>query len=102
MHGLEMPDALARLRVQRDDGAAVEIVAETVAAVHVVRDARGRHVDEPELVVDAECRPDVAGARVAPSFVLPCRGRRVALARHGAPSPALLAGAHVERTHVAG
>ena len=71
VHGLEMPDALAGLRVQRDDGAAVEVVAEPVAAVHVVRDAARRHVDEAELVVGAERRPDVAGARVPPRLRLP-------------------------------
>ena len=71
MHGLEVPDALAGLRIQRDDRAAVQVVAEAMAAVHVVRDARRRHVDETELLVGAERRPDVAGAAVAPRFVLP-------------------------------
>ena len=90
-HVLEVPAAFAGEHIERDDAVAEEIVAEAVDADHV--GARGAKGDErePSGIVNGKTAPAVsAGAGFDPSL-----GAEVGIARNGAKSPELLAGAHV-------
>ena len=60
--GLERPDHLAGLDVQRDDGIGVAVVAGAQAAPEVGAGAGGRQEDEAARLVDRHRRPDVGRA----------------------------------------
>ena len=68
MDHLEVPQALARARVERDDAVGEQVVAMTIAAIEVVFAAGGRHVDDATDRIDGELGPVVraadGGARV--------------------------------------
>ena len=99
--GLEVPDTLAGLDVEADDALGVDVVAEALAAVVVVRRRRQRDVDVAEFLVGGEHGPGVGVALHAPGFVLPGLGERLALLRDGVEAPLELAGADVVRPDVA-
>ena len=73
-----------------------------MAAVHVVRWARGREVQVAELVIGAHRGPDVASADVAPRLVLVGLNPRLTLARNHAEDPAQFPCSHIEGANLAG
>ena len=101
MHGLEVPDPLAGLGIDRDDALGEQVVAGTHAAVPVVgRGSRGQ-IDVAKLLVDGHRAPDVRVAAVAPGLVVPSVGAELLALRDGVEDPFHLAGACVEAAHVA-
>ena len=88
VHGLELPDQLARARAQRHHRVRVAVVAEPHAAVVVGARRAGRHEHEVARGVVGEDRPGVrrAGERCALARPLRVRGI-VAAARDRIPDP---------------
>ena len=72
-----------------------------MAAVEVRRRRFHRQVDEAELFVDADLRPDAGVAVDRPRVVLPGVVAELAGTRNRVERPEQLAGAHVERAHQA-
>ncbi len=100
VHGLEVPDALAGLRVEGHDGVRVQVRPGSVAAVEVR--ARGAHGQENPATgeVRGDGGPDVGGAR-AGGAGLPGLVARLALVGDGVEGPHAAAAAHVEGPDVA-
>src|SRR5690606_15693741 len=69
MHGLEMPDPLACIGIERNEAIRKEIGALSVGSVEVVRSRTGRHKCDPPFFIDRQARP-VVGAADKPV----CRG----------------------------
>ena len=101
MHGLEVPEALAGARVERDQAVRVEVVAVPVAAVEIVLGAARGHVHDAARDVHRGLGPVVRTAHGRPCVGRPGVGTFVAGARHGAERPHHRAGAHVEGPDVA-
>ena len=97
---LEVPAALPGLAVDRDQRLGVEVVAQAVPAVPVVRRRAERQVGEAELRVGAHQGPDVRVAADLPRTVLPGVAAGFALLRNRMERPELLAGADVESADV--
>ena len=62
VHELEVPLALAGLQIDADEALGEQVVAGPVAAVEVRRRRLDRQVDEAELLVDGDLRPDAGVA----------------------------------------
>ena len=95
VHELEVPAALARLHVERDDARAEEVVAGVEAAVVVDRGAVRDEVDESEFGVRRERRPRGHVTRPLPGVVLPRLVPELARPRDDVELPLELAGARV-------
>ena len=90
MHGLEVPDPLAGLRVERDHAVGIEVRAMTVAAVEVVARRPGRDEDDAACLVDGELGSSCARRCrwPAPPPARSQRPLRRAPAQCGTPRPA--------------
>ena len=101
MHALEVPRALAGLRVDRHDRLGEQVRAGAMAAVEIVGRRAERQVDVAELLVGRHVGPHVGAAGVGPRIVAPRLVAELALLRNRVNRPQLLAGAHVEAADVA-
>ena len=101
MHALEVPHALAGLRVERHQRLGEQVGAGPMAAVEVVGRRAERQVDVAELFVGRHVRPHVGAAGVGPRIVAPRLVAELALLRNRMNRPQPLAGAHVEAADVA-
>src|SRR5882672_7670525 len=95
-----MPDALARGALYAHQTVAEQIVAEPVAAVHVVGRTRQREIGESQFLIGADERPEIRVARVRPRVFFPRLVARLACLRDDVKGPAWLAGVHVERLNI--
>ena len=102
MHRLEMPDALAGVRVEREQAIREEIVAEAVAAVEIECRRAGRHEHDAALHIDGHAGPVVRGADRFLGIGRPGVVAELAGMRNGVERPAHFAGAHVEGADIAG
>ena len=100
MDELEVPDLLAGRRVEADQALGVEVVAEAVAAVPVVRRRADRQVDVAEFRVAAHHGPDVRVAAVRPGPVFPGLDPRLVSLRNRVEDPLLLARTDIESADV--
>ena len=71
MDELEMPLALAGLQIDADEALGEQVVAGTMAAVVIGRRRFDRQVDQAEIFVDGDLRPDAGVAVGRPRLVLP-------------------------------
>ena len=101
MHALEVPHALAGLRVDRHDRLGEQVLAGTMTAVEIVRRRAERQIHVAELLVGRHVGPHVGAAGVGPRIVAPRLVAELALLRNRVNGPQLLAGAHVEAADVA-
>ena len=102
MDELVVPLALPGLAVDRDDALGVQVVAEPVAAVEIVRRRADGQVGGPGLLVDRDHRPDVRVAAVAPGTVLPGFDAEFILLGNGVKDPGQIAGRDVVGADEAG
>ena len=97
-----MPLALARLAVESHQALGEQVVAQPVAAVPVVRRRAERQVDEAEILIRRDQRPDVRVARVLPGVVLPGLVTVFPRLRNRVEGPAQFAGHRIEAADVSG
>ena len=62
MHALEMPDALACVRVECEQRVSVEVIADAVATVEVHDGRSGRCVEDASLCIEDHAGPIICGA----------------------------------------
>ena len=100
MHRLEMPDAFARLDVERHERVGKQVVARPPAAVPCRRRRRQRDVHVSELFVGGHGipRPEIPGQ--FPGVVAPGLVAELAWLRHDVKRPEPFAGDHVVAAHV--
>ena len=99
MHQLEVPLALAGPQVDADDAFREQVVARPMTAVVVRRRGLDRQVDETEILVDRNLRPDAVVAVDRPRVLLPRVVAEIAGQRNRVEGPQQLAGADVEPAH---
>src|ERR1035438_4935049 len=80
---------------------AEQVGARTVAAVVIAGGRFDRQVDQAELLIHGDLRPDAGVAGVVGGTVFPAVVAQFVLERDGVEDPESLAGAHVEAAHVA-
>ena len=97
-----MPEALAGVGVEGQQGIGVEIVAHAVAAVEIDDRGAGGGVDDAALGVERHAGPVVGRARGLPGIRRPGLVSGLAGTRNGVEAPANGAGAHVEGANIAG
>ena len=95
------PFQLARVRIERDDRIAVEILAVAVGAVVIRRRRTDRRVHDAALDVDGEERPHVRAGAILPALALPRLHAWFARARHGVERPEQLAAPRIPPADVA-
>ena len=99
---LEVPQALAGARVERDQAIGEQVGADAVGAVVVVGGRAGREVGDAALLVDRQLAPGVRAADVFPRVFRPRLVAELAWMRHGVELPDQLAGEHVVGAKIAG
>ena len=100
MHDLEVPQALSRARVEREQAVAEQIVALAIAAVEIVRRRAGRQKDDAVLLVEREIAPRVRAARVPEGILGPRLVSVFTGPRNRVERPHELAAEHVVRADV--
>src|SRR5205809_5164364 len=98
---LEMPDALACLRLEHDERVGEQVVAHAVGAVIVVGRRAGRHEDEAALHVEGHPGPVVRGAGVRPRLLRPRLIPELSGPWNGVEGPAQRPGSDVISAHIA-
>ena len=83
-----MPDALAGVRIEREERVGEQVVAGTVCAVEIGRGGSGGDEDESTLYIDCHARPVVGTARVGPGVLRPSVVAELAGTRNGVERPA--------------
>src|SRR5689334_11003493 len=101
MHDLVIPFARTGLEIETDEALAVEIVARAMSTVVVARRRFDGQIDESQILVHRDLRPDAGVAGVLGRSVEPRLGSRLALLRNRVEGPEALASAHVEAADVA-
>src|SRR5262249_57155063 len=96
------PVAFAVLVLDAPDKFGEQFAAERMAAIIVVGRRLDRQIGVAELGIDRDRRPHAGVAGVAVGIALPGIGTELARLRHSVERPFLLAGARIERQHVAG
>ena len=102
MDRLEMPQALAGARVEREQAVAEEIRADAVRAVVVVGRRRNREIGDAALRIERDLAPHIDAARVLPGILGPGVVAELARLRNGVEGPHELAGDDVVGAHVTG
>src|SRR3954463_2985657 len=102
MHSLEMPNALARSGIQREQGVGKKICSDSIAAIEVGRRRTGRDVNDSASDIDAHARPRIRSARRFPRVGRPCLVPELSRMRYSVKRPANLSGVHVESANVSG
>ena len=64
MHCLEMPDAFASARVQRQDALVIQIVANAIGAIIIEGGRAEGEIDDAVFFIDGDFAPGVDAARV--------------------------------------
>src|ERR1019366_8265026 len=98
---LEVPDTLAGIGMERQQGIGEEVVARAVGAVEIAGGGSGGDVEDSALRVDRHAGPVVGGAGVGPGILGPGVVAVLAGMRNGVETPAQLAGANIEGANVA-
>ena len=98
---LEMPDALACLRLEHDERVGEQVVAHAVGPVIVVGRRAGRHEDEAALHVEGHPGPVVRGAGVRPRLLRPRLIPELSGPWNGVEGPAQRPGSDVISAHIA-
>ena len=101
VHNLEMPLALARRRVQADQGFTEQVGARPPAAEKIVARRTHGHIQQTALLVEGHRRPDVCVPRELPGILSPGFVAEFAGLRNSVETPYLSAGVGVEGAHVA-
>ncbi len=96
-----MPDALARLSVQRDQRVGEKIVADPVGAVEIKCSRAGRNIDNSARSVHGHTGPVIGCAAGLPGIFRPSFVANFAWAWNGVEFPAQLAGSHIIGADVA-
>ena len=99
---LEVPDVLARPRVEREHAVGEEVVAVTSDAVEIERRRSRRGKDQAVLHVNGHARPRVGAARELVRVRRPRVVAHLARPRNRVEDPPHLARVHVERADVSG
>src|SRR5260221_3871361 len=97
VHELEVPLAHAGLQIDGDERLGEQVVARPVAAVGVDRRRFHREVDEAQLRIDGDLRPDAVVAGPRPRFLFPRAVAEFAGRWNRIEAPDLFTGARVER-----
>src|SRR5690606_12232002 len=100
MHGLEVPEPLARAHVERDETVAEQIRADAIRAVIVVGRRAERDIDDAALDVERHLAPRVDAADVEPGVLRPRVVAELAGLRTSVESPDELARHDVVRADV--
>src|SRR5262249_28052577 len=101
VNGLKMPDALSRSCVEGQDTIAKQVCALAIATIEVgCRRCQG-HEYHPALDVHAHHGPGIGSRAVLPRLALPGVDAEFTLAWNYVKAPCQLAGARVERPHIA-
>ena len=95
MDGLEVPQPLAGLRLEREDAVGKQILSDAIRAVEVVVGRSERDVDDAARFVDRHRAPVVHAADVLVGVLRPRVVAELARQRHRVELPFLLAGDHV-------
>ena len=101
MHGLEVPQALAGLHVERQQAVGKEVLAGAIAAIEVGGGRPGRDVHDPALLVDRHLPPVVGAADVLVAVGRIGVVAELARPRDDVELPQQLASQHVVRADVA-
>jgi len=102
VHDLEMPDALASVRFQRQHAIGEKVLSSAVAAVMVVRSRTGAREHQAALNVERHPAPAIRAAGGFPGVGRPGLVAKFPRMRNRVKNPAALPGARVERADVAG
>ena len=102
MHGLEVPQPLAGLGVEREQAVGEEVLPDPIGAIEVVVRRAGRHIDDAALLVDRHRSPVVGAADVLVRLFRPGVVAELAGLRNRVELPHLLPGDDVVGADVAG
>ena len=102
MDRLEMPQPLARARVEREQAIGEEVRAVPIGAVEVVRRRAGRDVDDAPVLVDRHLTPVVRAADVLVGVFRPRLVAELSGLRNGVKLPDELARDDVVGADIAG
>ncbi len=102
MDGLEVPQAPAGLRVERDEAVGEQVVAGAVAAEEVVARRADRDEDDAVFLVDRELAPVVTATGRRERRRGPGVGTNLTRLRDGMKHPRQLAGEDVISLHIRG
>jgi hypothetical protein len=102
LDGLEMPDSLARVGVEREERVGEQVVPGPVRPVKIGRRRSGGNVHDPSLLVHRHARPVVRGTRVFPGVFRPGVIAVFAGVRDRVKRPSNLARPNVEGAEVSG
>src|SRR3954468_19050111 len=100
MHCLEVPDAFAGFRVQRQFTIAEQVIAQPVTTVKVKRGRTGRNVNDAGLLIYRHSGPVIGAAAFLPRVFRPGVITEFAGMRNGMKTPALLSGADIIGAYV--
>ena len=98
--GLEMPESLARPRIEREQRVRIEVVARTISAPEIRRRRTGRQIDDPALAIESHPGPGVCAAALAPGALGPRLRAELVLVRNGVEAPAKRPCMEIERADV--
>src|SRR5271166_6839567 len=96
-----MPDALARLGVQRDETVGEQIIADSISPIEIKRRRTRGNIDNSSLRIDGHPSPVIRGAAGLPRVLRPGVFAEVAGMRNGMKRPARFPATHVIGPHIA-
>src|SRR5580693_4071546 len=97
-----MPQSLAGIRLERQQGISEQIVADAIRSIEIERGGSGGNKYQAALFIQSHPGPIVGGAAIFPCIFRPSVVTEFAGMRKGMKAPANLPGAHVKRADVAG
>src|SRR4051812_6168796 len=95
MHCLEVPDAFAGFRVQRQFTIAEQVIAQPVTTIKVKRGRTGRNVNDAGLLIYRHSGPVIGAAAFLPCVFRPGVITEFAGTRNGMKTPVLFSGANI-------
>src|SRR5215472_2038470 len=98
---LEMPNALAGARVEREDTIAEQVVTLAIGAIEIVCGRAGGEIDEAALFVHRHISPGIVAAYVFPSVLWIRFVAEFAGVRHGVKLPYEFAGNDIVSANIA-
>src|SRR5690606_36938635 len=102
MYELEVPQTLARLRIECDQALREQVVAGTMTSIHVTGCSFHRHVDDAAFLVGRHRAPRTCRTGVGVGAVEPGFGTEFVALRNGVEAPQHLTRVHVVAADVAG
>src|SRR5713226_8102083 len=100
VHQLEVPFALAGFQIDADQGLPEQIVSRAVPTVKIAGRRLHRQVNQSELFVHRDLRPNPGVTGIFRGTLLPRVVAELALLRYGMENPEALAGSNVESANV--